>query len=137
MKSTYKLLTIYLDRKPLPSVAPVIVDAGGCSCFVDIREEPTLLDYLNGTRTVSGRWMLRQDSIEMLNIYINRLLNCQKLYCLIDYCSESIIANRIFIKRMLQMLGIIQTINMDISLQFAAPKDKIALFQQISDELYS
>lgn len=135
MKSTYKLLTIYLDRKPLPSAAPDIIDAEEYCNYADVREEPTLLDYLNGTRTISGRWMLQQDGVEAINTYLNRLLCCRKLYCLLDYNSNSIVANRLFMKRMMQILQVLQATNPDKTIQLISPKENLILFQQLSDEL--
>ncbi len=136
MKSTYKLLTIYLDGKPIPFVAPQIKDAEICSKYPDIREESSLLDYFDGARTISGRWMMQQTGAEMINGQLNKLLHCRVIYCLMDYCSASIIAKRLFIKRMLQLLFMIQAANADKTIHLATTADNLDQYQQMINGFY-
>ena len=136
MKSTYKLLTIYLDGKPIPPVAPKVADAEILSDVPDIGKEPSLLDYVDGARTVSGRWMMQQSRAETIIMQLNKLLHYRKLYCLMDYYSASKIANRLFTKRMLQLLFMLQVKNPDRTICLASTTDRLDQYQQIINELY-
>lgn len=80
MKSTYELLSIYLDRQPLPKKIPEIICEYQMPLCSEIEDEYNLYDLPVCFRKISGLKLLSFQSISIALSLINKLVNCKKIY---------------------------------------------------------
>jgi len=107
MKSTYKLLNIYLDGQLLPTLAPRIFDAAEVTECCELEEEMNIFDYPVCRRKISGMKLLSFHSeADILNL-MGKLPDCKELYIFLDYNSTAKTAYNLFLKRVLQSATII------------------------------
>ena len=79
MKSTYKLLNIYLDGRSLPTQIPKIVGAAEASKYYEIEDGMNIFDFPICRRKVSGMKLLSyQSELDILNL-VDRLPDCKEL----------------------------------------------------------
>ncbi len=118
MKSTYKLLNIYLDGKLLPAQVPKIVDAASVRECCELEDEITVFDFPVCRRKISGIKLLSyQSEADILNL-IGILPDCKELIIFLDYNSTAKIAHNLFLKRVLQVVSLIMTHYPNLSITF-------------------
>ena len=107
MKSTYKLLNIYLDGQSLPARVPKIFDVTEVPECPELEEEMNVFDFPVCRRKISGMKLLSYHSeADILNL-IGMLPNCKELVIAFDYNSVSQAAYNLFLKRVLQLASLI------------------------------
>jgi len=107
MKSTYKLLNIYLDGQALPEQVPRIFDTAKVSECCEIEEEMNIFDYPVCRRKISGMKLLSfRSEADILNL-IGKLPDCKELVIYLDYNSTAKTALYLFLKRVLQSATIV------------------------------
>jgi len=102
MKSTYKLLGVFWDQRPIPEEFPELVD---CEEIQDYREEYNLFDLAGYRREVKLTELLSIENVEKLNSIIKLLRKCDKAYLHIDYiprCELPVVCN-FFVRRTMQI----------------------------------
>lgn len=104
MKSSYELLSIFLDKQPLPSQLPKIVDQSEVPQCADIEDDYNLFDLPICRRKISGLKLLSAVSPENIMDFVGKLVDCQEIYIILDYHSVSTIACQLFMKRILQAM---------------------------------
>lgn len=128
MKSTYRLLSVFLDRRSLPDIAPAIVDATEYDEIDDICSERTLLDYPVCIRKTSALFLLGQQSFKQIEMMIERIDCRMTLVALLDYHVNSTAANQLFIKRTLQMTELIVKRFPQAAVVLAAPASELKYY---------
>lgn len=136
MKSTYKLLSIYLDKQSLPSSSPVIQDVSLWSECADLREDSSVFDFPICKRKVSGKFLLSEDIFLPIQNFINRLLVCHEIIIVWDYESNSLVANLLFAKRLLQLSEILRANNPGIRFMHAASDCRVPFYQKMIEKFY-
>ena len=107
MKSTYKLLNIYLDGQSLPAQAPKIFDVTEVPECSELEEEINVFDFPVCRRKIFGMKLLSYHSeADILNL-IDKLPDCKDLVIALDYNSASQAAYNLFLKRVLQLASMI------------------------------
>jgi len=102
MKSTYKLIGLFWDNRPVPDEFPSIVD------FVEVqdyREEYNLFDLTCYKRKIKLSEILSIEDKQNLNNIILSLKGCDEVYLHIDYipnCESSVVC-AFFIRRTMQI----------------------------------
>ena len=127
MKSTYRLLSVFLDGKALPGKEPAIMDATEYDETDDIRSERTLLDYPVCVRKTSAMFLLGQQNFNQVEMMIERIDCRMMLVVLLDYYAGCDVANQLFIKRTLQMIEM-------ITKRF--PQASVVLASSVSELIY-
>lgn len=125
MKSTYKLLNIYLDGRPLPTQIPEIVGTAEVSKYYEIEDEMNIFDFPICRRKVSGMKLLSyQSELDILNL-VDRLPDCKELLIILDYNSIAEAAQNLFLKRILQVVSLLKTHYPDMNIKFVGDSTDI------------
>jgi hypothetical protein len=135
MKSTYRLLSIYLDNKPIHRTGSHIENAVNYCAVSDIAEEYSLFDYPKCCRKVSGKFLLSTNDFSEIECYLNKLPVCHQLFVILDQDPISPIVGQLFAKRVLQATELIKNRFPGIALTIAANPENIAIYQKIVDGL--
>ena len=101
MKSTYKILTVDLDRKPFAKNVPVKIWTAKEENLFGLEAEYNLFDYPYSKRVVFGT-MLLMEKLQSISNRINQLEFINELIIKIDYDSSLPVINRLFLRRILQ-----------------------------------
>lgn len=118
MKSTYKLLNIYLDGQSLPAQVPTIFDAAEVPECFELEEEMNVFDFPVCRRKISGMKLLSYHSeADVLNL-ISKLPDCKELVVVLNYNSASQTAYNLFLKRVLQAVFLIMKQYPDMAMIF-------------------
>lgn len=104
MKSTYELLSIFLDNQNLPNPTPRLIALSEVPECAEIGEDYNLLDLPVCRRKISGLKLLSAMSVKEASSLINTFLDCKEIIVLLDYSSVSRIACALYLKRVLQAI---------------------------------
>ena len=107
MKSSYKLLNIYLDGQPIPTCMPCFADWDDTRAYAEVEESYTLFDIPVCRRKLSGMKLLSYRSGEEIVQVIANLPADAELAVILDYQSVSASACRLYIRRILQTIYLI------------------------------
>ena len=118
MKSTYKLLNIYLDGQSLPAQVPTIFDAAEVPECFELEEEMNVFDFPVCRRKISGMKLLIYHSEADILDLIDKLPDCKELVIVLDYHSASQAAYNLFLKRVLQTVFLIMKQYPDMAMIF-------------------
>jgi hypothetical protein len=135
MKSTYTLLSIYLDNKPLLRNGFKIESSKNYISIPDIFDEYTLFDYPKCRRKVSGKFLLSTNNFSEIENCLNKLLVCHELIIMFDQNPVSLVVSQLFAKRVLQVAEMIKEQFPCISLTITANPENIEFYQKIVNEL--
>jgi len=102
MKSTYELLSIFLDGQALPMCPPQLISISEVPECSEIGEEYNLLDLPVCRRKISGLKLLSMASEDETTAHVSSLVNCKEILVLLDYSSTSSVPYKLFLKRILQ-----------------------------------
>ena len=108
MKLTYDLLSIFLDKQPLPEQMPRIIKQSEMPLCADIEDAYNLFDLPICRRQVLGTKLLSAVSLDNMLGFVGNLVDCKEIFIVIDYQSISETAVELFIKRILQAILILQ-----------------------------
>ena len=111
MKTSYALLSIFLDGVPIPENAPPKLSLTETVNIWDIKEEPNLFDYPSCRRKVSSNDLLSLSSADELKALLNMLDDCKQIIVTMDYKSRSTAARRLYAKRVLQAITLLSENN--------------------------
>ena len=118
MKSTYKLLNIYLDGRSLPTQIPKIFDATDVAECCELQEDMNIFDFPVCRRRISGMKLLSYHSETDILSLIDKLPDCKELVIVLDYNSAAQAAYNLFLKRVLQSTSIIMEQHPDMTITF-------------------
>ncbi|MGN1383579.1 MAG: hypothetical protein ACI4W2_12275 [Eubacterium sp.] len=136
MKRSYKLLSMYLDHADMPSNPPDIGVAKDSKDCVDLTEGTTIFDYPVCIRRASGRELLRTNVFEKIQEEIDKLLVCDVIIIDLDYKNRAEIANRLFVKRILQIMELIRINKEKIKVTLVASEKDVPYYRKIIRDLY-
>jgi hypothetical protein len=136
MKSTYRLLSIYLDNKPLIRTDTQIENTGNDCTVPDLAEEYSLFDYPRCRRKVSGKFLLSTNDFSEVKRDIAKLPICHQLFVILDQDPVSPIVGRLFAKRVLQAAELIKDRFPGVKLTIVANPENIDFYKSIVDKLY-
>lgn len=136
MKSTYRLLSLFLDRQALPDKEPVLADSSEYDETDDICSERNLLDFPVCIRKVSAMFLLGQESFQQVETIIEKVDCRMTLVILLDYHAECEVANRLFIKRTLQMVEMIKKRYPRASFMLAAPASELMCIRALVSNIF-
>lgn len=124
MKSTYKILTVDLDRKPFAKNVPVKIWTAKEENLFGLEAEYNLFDYPYSKRVVFGT-MLLMEKLQSISNRINQLEFINELIIKIDYYSSLPVINRLFLRRILQAIDQLQKKNPNIVFVIMAEEEYI------------
>ena len=104
MKSTYQILSSYLDGRPLAKDVQVRAWSSEDENLFFIDADLNVLDC---RRVLPGSRLLIDD-LAMISGQIDLLNSLEELVIKIDYCSPMTVINKLFLKRILQAIGQLQ-----------------------------
>ena len=108
------MLSIYLDGKPLPSVQPQVEDFSKIPFCLEIDDEYSLVDLPYCRRKISGMKLLSYLKEDSLISLPDKLNDCKEIIIIMDYYSDSVIAKKLFLKRVLQAVDQISQIHSEL-----------------------
>jgi hypothetical protein len=136
MKSTYRLLSIYLDNKPILQTGSRIENAVNYCAVSDIAEEYSLFDYPKCYRKLSGKFLLSTNDFSEIECYLNRLPVCHRLFIILDQDPILPVVGQLFAKRVLQSAKLIKDRFPGVTLTIAANPENIDFYESIVGKLY-
>ena len=107
MKSTYQILSSYLDGRPLAKDVQVRAWSSEDENLFFIDADLNVLDFPHCRRVLPGSRLLIDD-LAMISGQIDLLNSLEELVIKIDYCSPMTVINKLFLKRILQAIGQLQ-----------------------------
>lgn len=122
MKSTYRLLSIFVDGVDIPCDKPDVYEAD-CNNIFDLYSEETLLDFIVNERKIAGSMLLSCENKDDLESKIQMAGKCDKLWIVLDYYSGMEAADMLYIKRTLQVMTIIQSMYPRLNIAFTASEN--------------
>ena len=129
MKSTYKLLNIYLDGQPLPAQIPKMLNAAEMPEYYELEEEMNIFDFPICRRKISGMKLLTYQSETEIYKEIKTLPDCKELIIILDYKSTSKSAHELYLKRILQAVYLITKCHPDLTVTFTGHNDEYTIKQ--------
>lgn len=136
MKSTYRLLSIYLDQTPLPVNPPIIVDMSKLDSIQDITQEYNLFDLECYERRVSGSDLLSYQGLTGITNIIDCQPWCAQIYIILDYVSRADVATALYSRRVLQTIRMLQEQYPQIEFMLAADGECIDVYQAMLQQIY-
>jgi hypothetical protein len=133
MKSTYNLLSIYLDHKPVLDTNLHIENNSEFCTISDLSEEYSLFDYPVCCRKVSGKFLLSTNNFSEIECYLNKLPVCHRLFIILDQEPISIVVGQLFAKRILQVAEMIKKRLPSTVLTIVANPENMSIYQNIFD----
>lgn len=124
MKSSYNLLSIHLDQKPIPKQELQFIHLNDVKEIWDISDNYNLFDYPICNRKISGQKLLSANSLEDITTLVNKLVNCNIITIVLDYWSISTVAIKLYAKRVLQMVALLLQNYPAIKFQLAGDDSK-------------
>ena len=108
MKSTYKLLGVFWDRKEIVDTNFAVVRK--CRNILEYRYERELFDVGCYVRKIKISELLKANLESDAKVIIRQIRHCDKIVGVIDYCPriKNIILQRFVRKRILQVLNYLQ-----------------------------
>ena len=134
MKSTYKLLSIYLDGKPLPTKIPKTSNDTNVSEYYEFDEEINIFDFPICRRKVSGLKLLSFKSEDDVLEPLKLLPNCQELMVVLDYNSTGNAAYKLYLKRVLQSVYLIMKKYPNLTISFVGNNTDSLTIKKIYEE---
>ncbi|MBR6332397.1 MAG: hypothetical protein IKR78_04615 [Dehalococcoidales bacterium] len=135
MKSTYTLLTICLDRLPIPSCRPVLKQPSDDEIFFDCDMDFCLFDYRCYQRVIRGSMILSCRNQREVNSILDSVAGCDFIWFLLDYWSEVRNASKLFVKRCLQVMELVNNLYPEKDVGFIANTQLVG-YSNIIDEFY-
>lgn len=132
MKSTYRLLSIYLDRTPLPTNPPLIVDMSKLDPIQDIAQEYNLFDLESYQRRVSGSELLSCMGFHAVTRIVDAHPWCERICIVLDYTSRASVAVILYVRRILQLVRMLQERYPQIEFMLATDSELIREYQQMT-----
>lgn len=137
MKSTYRLLSIYLDRTPLPLNPPIIVDLSKMDLLQDMSEEYNLFDLECYQRRVGGGELLSYEEFNAITDIIDRQSWCERICIVLDYTSIAPVAAALYVRRILQLIRMLQERYPQIGFVLGADPEWIDEYRWIVHQIYA
>lgn len=137
MKSTYRLLSIYLDRTPLPVNPPIIVDMSKLDPIQDISQEYNLFDLKCYQRRASGSVLLSYTGGPAVANILDQQPWCERIYVVLDYWSRASVATMLYMRRVMQLVRILQEQYPQIEFMLAAEPGLCVGYQQMVYQAYA
>lgn len=138
MKKGYNLLSIYLDKKPIPCQKPnvIIIDTYGDN-FFDIEKEYNIIDYYEGyRRKVNSSLLLsKKTETELYSLFKDN--KCNKLLIYIDfYMNVGKTIYMLFVKRLLQVIYLLNSKYSGYEINILIDEEYKRDFCMMLDEIY-
>ena len=108
MKSTYKLFSVFWDRREVVNFQfPVVRNYWE---ILDYHYERELFDVKKFVRKITISKLLNEDDGERISCILHRLKHCSKIIVVIDYFPKvkNIVIQKFIQKRILQVLNFLQ-----------------------------
>lgn len=136
VKPSYKLLGIYLDRRNLPECKPTITE---CLFFDDIQcitESYSLFELASKTRKVFGSELLSYESFLDITKQIDNIKGCEQIVIVLDFISRGLVANKLYMRRLLQLFQLLTEKYSAIEFSFACKPEGIVMYTNILQMVY-
>lgn len=137
MKSTYRLLSIYLDRKPIPVDPPVIGDLSKLDPVQNISEEYNLFDLQVYQRKIDGSILLSSDDYSFVTNIMDQHPWCGRIYIVLDYTTKATVAVTLYVKRILQVVRMLQDRYPQKQFMIVAQHDCLEQFRYTLAQIYA
>ncbi len=129
-------MTIHLDQLSIPPSKPFLRQINRNEMLISYEIEYCLFDYKNYQRTISGTKLLSCKNIKETNTVIDRLAMCNCVWIILDFWSEIKDANKLFLKRCLQIMELIDTVYPGKKLGLLVDT-ALADYSKLIDEFYA
>ncbi len=113
MKSTYTILSSHLDGKPFAMDVQFKAWESKYENLFLIEAERNLFDFPHCRRVLLGSRLLTDD-LSIISSQMDLLDTMEELIIKIDYFSPMMPINRLFLKRILQAIGQLQQVHLDV-----------------------
>lgn len=124
MKSTYKILSVNLDGLPFAKNIPVEICSISEEKQFGIEADYNLFDYPHCKRVALASEFL-STNLEMISHRIELLGILEELVVKINYTSPLDVINRLFLKRILQVIAQLQQWHPDIKFIITADENQL------------
>ena len=108
MKSTYKLLSIYLDGKNIPESRPLIKNSLSEDILFGLEMDYCIFDLEIYQRRISGMELLSCKNRDALEEILQLAEPCDYIWILLDFFPDMETVKLLFLKRILQIMRIMQ-----------------------------
>ncbi|MDO4501390.1 MAG: hypothetical protein Q4B60_09015 [Erysipelotrichaceae bacterium] len=135
MNTSYKLLSIHLDRITIPSKKYEVHSDEDVNLMQDYSIAYNLFDYDIYQRKISSRIFLQQKNSEELNKLIGSFCGLNRLAIMLDFSSPSSIVEILCIKRILQSMSLLKECYPRIICSFHANPPDINHYQELIDHM--
>ena len=124
MKSTYDLLSIFLDNQDLPKPAPKLIPLFEVPECAELGDDYNFLDLPFCRRKISGLKLLSSISAADTTSFVDTFLDCKEIIISLDYSSASRISCALYLKRVLQAISCLSQSQPDIVIMLAGDVQK-------------
>ncbi|MGN1408082.1 hypothetical protein [Lactobacillus sp.] len=135
MKKSYSLLTIHLDRLPLPAKPLRLVASETMSDVLELGSVYCLFDYPVCRRKLSASKMLQTESLLKLRNLVEVQPECTNLVVELDLNCYSEIMNLLFFKRCVQAIQYLKTEFPTLTFWLACPHEDMKMWLDVMDQL--
>lgn len=136
MKKSYKLLSIYLDRKPIPFARPKVIPVNQPEAIYDVGKEYTLFDLKEFKRKQTLSSLLACKDLDEMYAIINRRKGCNNLCLWLDYLTGIAYADLLFVKRSLQCLNLLEEHFPEVTFELIANNGEEEIYDRLLDNYY-
>lgn len=136
MKSTYRLLSIHLDRMPMPERIPDLVDLAKLDHIQAVSVEYNLFDLKGIRRYVKGSELLSSSGSQGIVNILDRIPWCESLYIMLDYTSRGAAAVALYVRRVLQAVRMLQDRFPQIEIALASEQDMVDDYLRVIRKIY-
>jgi len=136
MNNSYKLLSIFLDKKPIPEVIPDIVYLKNIETISNYDEEYSLFDLNIYQRKIKGMDILSCSQYEDFEKICFFISDCEKVIIEMDYFSNMHAANSLYMRRLLQAMRMITEKYPTVKVCLGYDNDIVENYAKILEEIY-
>ena len=137
MKKSYSLLTIHLDRLPMPAKPLRLVAGETVSDVLELGAVYCLFDYPLCRRKLSASKMLQTESLLKLRNLVEVQPECTSLIVELDLNCYSEIMNLLFLKRCVQAIQYLKTEFSTLTVLLACPHEDMKMWSDVMEQLLS
>ena len=137
MKKSYSLLTIHLDRLPMPAKPLRLVASETVSDVLELGAVYCLFDYPLCRRKLSASKMLQTESLLKLRNLVEVQPECTNLVVELDLNCYSEIMNLLFFKRCVQAIQYLKTEFPVLTFWLACPHEDMKMWSDVMEQLLS
>ena len=136
MNRSYKLLSIFFDKKPIPEILPTIVQLNNFNEIRNYDEAFSLFDLNEYQRKIKGTEVLSCSEYKDFERKCSYLVECEKIIIVLDYYSDMQAANHLYLRRLLQAVCMISKKFPNVNVCLGISQSMAGKYLEILEEIY-